>query len=257
MQLIIYKPERVVEVDGVRRVISKHEQWYCADSTKDFHCGAGIIRKEQLKPGQVKVGNNEFILIPASFLDNYKTIKREAQIITRKDIGFLVGYCGLGKTSVVLESGAGSGSATILLANICKQVYSIELEQKNIDVVQENLAKLGVKNAKVTKGDMYDTKSVTKALGKKQVDVVLLDVPEPWQALASAIKAVKLGGHIIAYTPSITQAAQFVNKLHVGVLHERTVEIIDRDWRIKGDAVRPVTADIGHTAFLTIVRRIL
>ncbi|HIH24216.1 TPA: hypothetical protein HA251_04240 [Candidatus Woesearchaeota archaeon] len=48
-----------------------------------------------------------------------------------------------------------------------------------------------------------------------------------------------------------------MNTISAGVLHERTVEIIDRDWRIKGDAVRPVTADIGHTAFLTIVRRIL
>ena len=253
MPVIIYKPTRTVVVDGVTRVISKHEQWYVRDTNKDFHCMGSIIRKEQLKPGKVKVGNNEFIIIEASFLDEYKGIRRDAQIITRKDLGFIIGYCGLTKESVVVESGIGSGAATILFAKLCKKVHSYEIEQENIDVAKENIAKLEVKNVVVNKGDFYNSK-IVKA---KNADLVLLDLPEPWRALDSAKKAVKLGGYIVAYTPSITQAAKFVNGLPEGMLHERTTEIIDRDWRIKGDAVRPVTADIGHTAFLTVVRRIL
>ncbi len=67
----------------------------------------------------------------------------------------------------------------------------------------------------------------------------------------------RLGGYIVAYTPSIIQAKQFLQHLPEDFMHERTTEIIDRDWKMKGDAVRPVTADIGHTAFLTVVRRIL
>lgn len=253
MGVIVYRPERKVMVDGVMRMISKHEQWYVRDTSKDFHCLGAIIRSEQLKPGKLKVGNNEFIIVPDTFLDEYKSIRRDAQIITRKDLGFIIGFCGLTKDSIVVESGVGSGAATILFAKLCKKVYSYEIEQSNIEVAEENLERLKVKNATVRKGDFYDPKVVKE----KNADVVLLDLPEPWKALGTARKTVKLGGYIVAYTPSITQAAQFVNTLPEGILHERTTEIIDRDWKIKGDAVRPVTADIGHTAFLTIVRRIL
>jgi tRNA (adenine57-N1/adenine58-N1)-methyltransferase catalytic subunit len=253
MGVIVYKPTRRVMVDGVERVISKHEQWYVRDTSRDFHGGGMIIKKEQLKPGKVKVGNNEFFIIESSFLDEYKGIKRDAQIITRKDLGFIIGFCGLTKDSVIVESGVGSGAATVLFAKLCKKVYSYEIEQSNIDVAKENLARLKIKNAVVAKGDFYNAKIVKV----KNADFVLLDLPEPWKALETAKKCVKLGGYIVAYTPSITQAAKFTNTLPEGMLHERTTEIIDRDWKIKGDAVRPMTADIGHTAFLTIVRRIL
>jgi len=253
MPVIIYKPERKVVVDGVERVLAKHEQWYVERTDRDFHCGAGIIRKEQLKPGKVKVGNNELIIIEAGFLDNYKTIKRDAQIITRKDLGFIIGYCGLTKESVVVEAGVGSGAAAILFAKLCKKVYSYEIEQKNIEVAKANITMLGVKNVVLAKGDIYNPKTVKN----HRADFLLLDVPEPWRAFDAARKTVKLGGYVVAYTPSITQAAKFVNNLPEGMLHERTTEIIDRDWRVKGEAVRPLTADIGHTAFLTIVRRIL
>jgi tRNA (adenine57-N1/adenine58-N1)-methyltransferase len=254
MAVIVYKPERRVIVDGVSRVICKHEQWYVSDTGRDFHCAGAIIRKDQLTPGVHTVGNHEFVIIPSTYLDDYKTIRRDAQIITRKDLGFLIGFCGLTKKSVILESGAGSGAATILLANLCKKIYSVEIDKENIAVVEENLKKLNVTNAAVRLGDIYDVKSVK---GIKDVDFVLLDVPEPGKALASARKAMRLGAYVAAYTPSITQAQKLVNNLPREFLYERTTEIIDRDWRIKGDAVRPVTADIGHTAFLTILRRIL
>lgn len=253
MGMIVYRPERKVMVDGVTRVISKHEQWYVRDTGKDFHCMGAIIRKEDLKPGKLNVGSHEFIIIPDTFLDEYKGIRRDAQIITRKDLGFIIGFCGMTKESIIVESGIGSGGATVLFAKLCKKVYSYEIEQNNIDVAKENIDRLRIRNVTITKGDFYDPKIVKV----KNADLVLLDLPEPWNAMVSAKKAVKLGGYIVAYTPSITQAAKFVNGLPEGMLFERTTEIIDRDWKIKGDAVRPVTADIGHTAFLTIVRRIL
>jgi tRNA (adenine57-N1/adenine58-N1)-methyltransferase len=252
MAVIIYRPERRQVIDGVARTLSKHEQWYVSDTTRDFHCMGAIIPKAHLVPGVYRVGSSEFVIIAADFLDQYKAMRRDAQIITRKDLGFIIGFCGLTKDSVVVESGAGSGAATILFAKLCKHVHSYEIEQENIAVVKDNLARLGITNTTMTHGDFYDASIVER----HEADLVLLDLPEPWTAIPSALRAARLGAYIVAYTPSITQAAKFVNGLPDTLLHERTTEIIDRDWRIKGDAVRPVTADIGHTAFLTVVRKI-
>ena len=251
MAFIIYKLARKQVIDGKLRTLGKHEQWYHADEKKDFHSQYGVVKKP--KPGPYKLGNEELVILPAAFLDTYKTMKRRAQIITRKDIGFIIGYCGLGKESVVVESGAGSGGSTLMLGHVCKNVFSYEIEQENISIVKENIARVKLKNVTITHADFYDEKNVKS----HKADLVLLDLPEPWRAYLSAKKTLKLGGYVVAYTPAIVQAAHFVHELPKEFLHERTVEIIDRDWKIEGEAIRPVSGDIGHTAFLTICRRIL
>lgn len=253
MSVVIFKPARAAMVDGIRRIVSNHEQWRIADTTKDFHSRFGIIKKEDLKPGVVTLGNETFYIIPSSFIDTYKSMRRKAQIITRKDAGFILGFCGMTKESVIVESGVGSGGATLLFAALCKHVHSFEIDDENIDVAKQNVAMAELQNVTIRKADFYDPEVVDI----NDADMVLLDLPEPWLAYASAKKAVKLGGYIVAYTPSIIQAARFVNDLPEEFLHERTVELIDRDWKIKGDAVRPMNTEIGHTAFLTFTRRIV
>ena len=49
----------------------------------------------------------------------------------------------------------------------------------------------------------------------------------------------------------------FVNlQKNEAFLFDSTVEMIKRGWIIDGKRVRPQSAEIGHTAFLTFVRRI-
>ncbi len=63
------------------------------------------------------------------------------------------------------------------------------------------------------------------------------------------------GGILIAYTPSITQAAQtrevMANKAWSGT---RTLEVLHRGWHIEGQAVRPDHRMVAHTGFLTVGR---
>jgi tRNA A58 N-methylase Trm61 len=249
MLLVTKLPRRQV-VDGKTRTLSDTERWVI-DGKKDFHTHFGVLPKAKLKPGSFELAGETFVIVPAQPSDIRLT--RKAQIITRKDVGFVAGYCGLSKESVVVESGAGSGGATVTLARMCKKIHSYEIEKEYIGIVKENLERFKLKNAQITHADFYDEKGVKK----HDADLVLLDLPEPWRAFASARKAATLGGFVVAYTPSIVQAARFVNELPGYLLHERTLELIDRDWKIQGDAVRPVNAAIGHTAFLTICRRLL
>lgn len=227
-------------------------RWLIRNVKQDFHTHLGVIPKRKLKPGSVELNGQAFTLFRAGFSDQLRGMKRRAQIITRKDLGFIIAWCGLGRDSVVVESGAGSGGATLVLANLCKKLYSYEIEQENIDVVKHNLKALGLKNASITKADFYDASKVRS----HKADLVLLDLPEPWRAYDSVKKVSSIGAYAVAYTPTIVQAAQFAANLPAEFVHERTLELIDRDWKLQGQAVRPVNAPIGHTGFLTICRRV-
>ncbi|MBI4176564.1 MAG: hypothetical protein HY518_05140 [Candidatus Aenigmarchaeota archaeon] len=90
------------------------------------------------------------------------------------------------------------------------------------------------------------------------MDAVTLDVPEPWKALPHAAAALKAGGFLVSYSPSVPQAADFVNAVlgDASFVHIKTFEIIEREWEISGRKVRPVTAAIGHSGFISIVRKL-
>jgi len=71
-----------------------------------------------------------------------------------------------------------------------------------------------------------------------------------------AQKVLKAGGRLAAYTPQLLQAREFVLALDNHFLHERTIEVIEREWALDERRSRPVTKDFGHSAFLTFARRI-
>ena len=85
---------------------------------------------------------------------------------------------------------------------------------------------------------------------------MVLDVTEPWKATKTAEKILKKGGFLVYYSPNINQVEKFVKSLSDKFLYERTIEVIEREWTVKGLILRPRMKDIGHTAFLTFVRRI-
>ena len=63
------------------------------------------------------------------------------------------------------------------------------------------------------------------------------------------------GGILVAYTPSITQAAQAARRRCRGAwIDARTLEVLHRGWHIEGQAVRPDHRMVAHTGFLTVAR---
>lgn len=251
MAWMIFKPASFKEIDGKVRRLGKHEQWYLQDA-KDFSTRYGMMRYKDIRAGRFELKGTSFVAVPVSFIDTYKTIRRKPQVITRKDLGFIIGYVGLTSDHVVVESGSGSGGATTFLGNLCKEMHSYEIEKENLQVTKENVEMIGLKNVKLYEADFYDEASV----GEHWADLVLVDLPSPEKAYASIVKCSKPGAFVIAYCPTITQSEKFVNNLPDGLLHDKTVEVIQRNWKVKGTAVRPVSASIGHTAFLNICRRL-
>ncbi|MBU0756598.1 MAG: methyltransferase domain-containing protein [Nanoarchaeota archaeon] len=237
-------------------LISRTKKYYVRDIEADFHTELGFIRKEDLKnskPGDILETNkkNRLYCFDPSFIDQYQKIRRGAQIISRKDLGIIIAETGISKKSIVLDSGAGSGAATCFYANLCKKVYSYELREDYYKLVKKNIEFLGQKNVSLKNKDIY------QGISEKNLDMISLDLPEPWKVIPHAAKALKPGGFLVSYSPCIPQVIDFVNALTKEFIHLKTDEIIDRQWEIAERKVRPKTRQIGHTGFLSFARKIM
>lgn len=249
------KREYIPELD--REVITvKALRYYVTDLSKDFHTKYGVISKKDLnkKDGSTVKSSmdKEFVIFTAQFADNFRKLRRAPQTVIPKDFGAIIAETGLGKKDVVVDAGTGAGALACALANICKKVITYEVRQEHIEVAKENIKFLGIKNVTIK------NKDITKGIDEKNADLITLDVPEPWQAITAANKALKIGGWLVAYTPTIIQASQFVDAIEKNnsFLFDNTIELIKRNWIVEGKRLRPSSAEIGHTAFLTFIRKI-
>ncbi len=106
--------------------------------------------------------------------------------------------------------------------------------------------------------DRYDVRSASSYDGIDPADGpfdrVVLDLPEPWQVVPHAEFVLRAGGILVAYTPSITQAAQTREQLKGRWIDARTIEVLHRGWHIDGQAVRPDHRMVAHTGFLSVAR---
>ena len=232
-------------------------KFYVKDTSFDFHTQFGMISKKDLKKkdGSLLKTNTgkEFYIFSAGFADKYNKLKREAQIITKKDIGLIITNTGIGKNSKVLDAGAGSGALSCELANICKEVIAYDNRDNAIKTVKHNIELLGLKNLKIKKKDIY------QGISDKNFDLIMLDLPEPWRVLEHCFKALKHGGFLVCYLPSITQVTQLIDSLNKNdnFVYGKTVELIEREWKIDGKKIaRPESQMLGHTGFLIFSRRV-
>ena len=256
MAKILVQREKREVIDGKERIIIKQKIIYVRDLDKDVQTKHGVIRKEELKKkdGNVILSSHgkEFVVFSSTFSDDLSRIKRLPQSMIAKDVGYILAVTGIGKKSTAIDAGVGNGFLTASLARVCKSVVGYEINPLHFENAKENLKSLGMTNVKI-----YNT-SVEEPLKQKNVDLVTLDVPEPWRALASVYNALKVGGFLVTYSPSTTQVHKTVVALKnfPGFLRVKTVELIERSWKVDGESVRPENIEIGHTAFMTFVRKI-
>jgi len=224
------------------------------DISKDLHTKFGFFNKKDLDKKNTKIKSNtgkEFSVFTPSFIDIYRKIKRGAQVIPLKDIGLIVSETGINYESKVVDAGAGSGAVCCFLANIAKEVITYEIREDFIDIVKINIKNLNLKNIKIKNKDIYE------GIEEKNVDLIILDLPSPWKALGSAEKALKVGGFLVSYSPTIPQVMDFVNAVkEKNFAYIKTSEIIEREWEVDERKVRPKSQPMGHSGFLTFIRKI-
>ncbi|MGH9120872.1 MAG: tRNA (adenine-N1)-methyltransferase, partial [Acidimicrobiales bacterium] len=86
-------------------------------------------------------------------------------------------------------------------------------------------------------------------------DRVILDLPEPWRVVPIAEGALRAGGILLSYLPTIGQVSalrEVMEESRLGLA--QTVEVLVRSWHVDGQSVRPDHRMVAHTGFLTWAR---
>ncbi|UCF09154.1 MAG: tRNA (adenine-N1)-methyltransferase [Thermoplasmata archaeon] len=221
--------------------------------------GLGVYDPEELIGKEfgdiVPMGNREFVILKPSIADKVSAAERKAQIILPKDGVFIIHFCGIKSGDIVVEGGAGSGALTILLAHAVMpegKVISYEIREDFARIAKRNVQTAGLKQyVEIEKAD------VTEGISQEHVDAVVLDIPNPWDAVKNAHDALKLGGHLASYSPTVNQVEGTVRAMkECGFFGVRTVETLQREMVVGKRGTRPSFDMLGHTGYVTYGRKI-
>lgn len=202
-----------------------------------------------------EIGNKNFILVKPSIIDKIEGIKRKAQIILPKDSALIAMYCDVHSGSKIIEGGIGSGALTIALANLVKpngEIISYEKRKDHADHAKRNISLVGLEEFSKIK-----IKDITNGIDEKDVDSVIIDIPNPWDAVEPAYDSLKVCGHFASYTPTINQLEKVVKSLQVNSFIEiKSYETLQREIVVSDSGTRPSFDMLGHTGYLTFARKI-
>ncbi len=226
----------------------------------DKYKGVGVFDPSTLigkKYGkQLLIGSKQFWILSPSLKDKLQCIKRRAQIILPRDAAHIIMNCSIEPGYTVLEAGIGSGSLTIALANFVAQKGKVISYD-----IREDFIKHTIKNLKMAKiEDFVETKikDITKGIDEKELDAIILDIPNPWDAVEHAWKALKTGGYLCSYSPLISQLEKTVKEIKkYSFIEVKTFENIQRKMVVSEQGTRPSFQMLGHTGYLTFARKVL
>ena len=175
-------------------------------------------------------------------------MKRGPQVILPKDAAAIIAYSGLQQGDSVLEVGAGSGFLTVALANAVGsngKVVSYERREDFAKLANKNLEKAGLK------ADVRVADALNGVEG--EYDLIVLDCGDARSVYEAVENNLKKGGVLVAYLTQATQVKEFQEAC--GFEHERTIEVIVREWKLDNRACRPQNTGLVHTAFLSFYRK--
>ncbi len=234
---------------------------FLAKENEDYHTKWGVIRKEEFsKRNPSSNKGRTFITIPPSFSDLYRKIRRKAQLAPLEMLGRIAIETGINHSSIVVDAGTGSGGACLYFAHLSKKVYSFDNNEEHLALGNDNAVFLGLKNLTITKADVYV--EGFKKVKAQSVDLVFIDLPEPQNVIAHAYHVLKEGGFFVTYSPQITQVSLFKEKLDqfnaedARFIDAKTIEVIERLWKVEKDIARPSFSSLGHNGFVTFMRKV-
>lgn len=248
--------ERVIMLDVKRR-----RYLVTLKDGGEFHSHAGFVVHADMvgQPEGVVVKSTkgaEYTVLRPTLEDVVLEMPRGAQVIYPKDLAPICMLADIGPGLQVFESGVGSAALSMTMLRWGATITGYEIREDFANRARTNVREYLGDGAL----DRYDVQLRDSYLGIEPpadapgYDRVVLDLPEPWRVAPHAEHVLLAGGILVAYTPSITQAAQTREALKGRWIDARTIEVLHRGWHIDGQAVRPDHRMVAHTGFLTVAR---
>ena len=198
-----------------------------------------------------------FVAVRPRLADYSLEMTRRTAIVYPKDVGIILVWADVYPGATVFEAGFGSGALTLALLRAVGPSGRVVVYEQRGDTIPDALA--NVRAFEEPRGELVvHERDVYAGIDERDVDRLVLDVPEPWQVIPHAADALRLGGIAAFYSPSIVQVQRTVEALEAsrGFGQIESLEVLYRPWHVLGQAVRPVQQMISHTGFLTFARRL-
>ncbi|MGH9057325.1 MAG: tRNA (adenine-N1)-methyltransferase [Acidimicrobiales bacterium] len=224
----------------------------------EFHTHAGPVAHDDV------IGRDEGVCVRSARGSRYTAVRptlaevvlkmpRGAQVIYPKDLGPILVLADVFPGARILESGLGSGALSMALLRCGATVTGYEIRPEFAARAQANVAAFLGASAL----DRYEVKvrDVYEGVSATGMDRVVLDLPEPWRVVKAAEEALRPGGILVSYLPTIGQVSTLRDALtHSGFGLAETIEVLQRSWHVEGQSVRPDHRMVAHTGFLTSAR---
>jgi tRNA (adenine57-N1/adenine58-N1)-methyltransferase catalytic subunit len=252
--------------DKVLLVDAKQRRYLITLATgRQFHFHQGTVDHDELI-GSVEgslirsSGGSNLLAFRPTLSDYVVKMRRGAQVVYPKDMGLILMYADIFPGATVVEAGTGSGALTLALARAVGEsgrVISYELRSDHNEQAEENLTAwfegLAQKpdNLELRVGDIYE------GVPERDVDRLMLDLPEPWRAVGPTTECLCSGGILCSYLPTVPQVSATVDAMRAGGFALiSTFEGLVRTWNVERQSVRPDHRMVAHTGFIVVGRKL-
>jgi tRNA (adenine57-N1/adenine58-N1)-methyltransferase catalytic subunit len=201
-------------------------------------------------------GGEPFLMLRPTYAQLVPNLPRRAQVIYPKDIGPILLWGDIYPGATVVEIGTGPGALTIALlraVGASGRVISYEARPDFVEMARQNIEQFHGPAPNWT----LKLADASVGIEERDVDRLLLDVAEPWQLLEQIEQALRPGGLVMGYVPTVLQVKEWVDALRErGFGAIEAMETLVRFWHVQARSVRPEHRMVAHTGFITVARRL-
>jgi len=235
--------------------------WIARAGEGRFHTHRGYLNLKDLVGLEygvfVKTSLGQLLAVfKPRLLELVNSFSRPTQIMYPKDIGYAIYQLGLKDGDTVIEVGTGSGALTGALAQAIApngRVYTYENREEFLRSAKKNVEKTGL-SSQVTFRNMDPSEGFLEL----NADAAVIDLGDPWKMVGPAWEALAGGGMLAGFTPTVNQLEKLAEALRKGgFLVFEAVELLMREFKTETGKVRPESRMIGHTAYVTIARKVI
>ena len=215
-----------------------------------------LIGREEGLLVEMPSGERLLVLRP-TYAQLIPSLPRAAQPIFPKDVGPMLLWADVRPGDTVVEVGTGPGATTLALLRAVGpsgRLVSYELREDFAERARDNVARYHgpAPNWTVRVGDAL------AGLLERDVDALVVDLPEPWRLLTCAADTLRAGGSLACFLPTALQVKELVDALraHGAFGADETLETLLRHWHVGPRSLRPQHRMVAHTGFLVFARRL-